>query len=46
VGVVTDSSGAVVPLALVTINNEDTGLRQTATTDTEGALQLPQVGDR
>src|SRR4051812_1875511 len=43
VGVVTDSSGAVVPMALVTINNEDTGLRQTATTDTEGRYNFPRL---
>src|SRR3954454_774374 len=43
VGVVSDSSGAVVPMALVTINNEDTGLRQTATTDTEGRYNFPRL---
>jgi len=43
VGVVTDSSGAVVPSALVTITNEGTGLRQTATTDTEGRYNFPRL---
>jgi outer membrane receptor protein involved in Fe transport len=43
VGVVSDSSGAVVPSALVTITNEDTGLRQTATTDNEGRYNFPRL---
>ena len=44
VGVVNDSSGAIVPEAVVTISNEGTGLKQSATTDSGGRynfLRLP-----
>ena len=35
-GVVSDSSGAVVPGAKLTLNNQQTGLSRTATSDAQG----------
>jgi hypothetical protein len=43
VGVVNDSSGAIVPGALVTITNEGTGLQQSATSDSGGRYNFPRL---
>ena len=43
VGLVTDSSDAVVPAAVVTITNRDTGLRRTVKTDQAGRFNFPQL---
>src|SRR5581483_678420 len=43
VGVVTDSSGAVVPGATVTLTNERTGLKQGAVSDAAGRYTFPQL---
>jgi outer membrane receptor protein involved in Fe transport len=43
VGVVNDSSGAIVPGAVVTIVNEGTGLQQSATTDSGGRYNFPRL---
>ena len=43
VGVVNDSSGAIVPGAVVTIANEGTGLQQSATTDSGGRYNFPRL---
>lgn len=42
-GQVTDSSGAALPLAEVTITNRDTGSKRTAETDSEGRFDFPQL---
>src|SRR5262245_7059894 len=43
VGVVTDTSGAVVPGATVTASNLKTGAQRVATTDNGGAYQIPNL---
>ena len=43
-GEVSDSSGALVPGAKVTIRNVDTGISRTATTDAAGRYRIPQLG--
>jgi len=43
VGEVTDSTGAVVPGASITITNQETGLKRNATTDDEGRFNFPQL---
>lgn len=43
VGAVTDSTGAVVPNAVVTVSSDDTGLRRTAQTNDSGAYTFPQL---
>src|SRR5271157_5534270 len=43
VGQVTDSSDAVIPAAIVTITNRDTGLRRTVKTDQAGRFNFPQL---
>src|SRR5688500_6697695 len=40
-GLVTDSSGAVIPGAQVTVLNVGTNVRSTATTDTSGSYTVP-----
>ncbi len=42
-GVVTDSSGAAVPGATVTIKNMDTGLTRTVTTTDDGSYSAPEL---
>jgi hypothetical protein len=42
-GVVTDSSGAAVPGATVTIKNVDTGLSRTVTTTDDGSYSAPEL---
>ena len=42
-GQVTDSSGAVVPGATVTITNRDTGLKRAVHTDAAGRFNFPQL---
>lgn len=42
-GQVTDSSGAVVPGATVTINNRDMGLKRSVRTDPAGRFNFPQL---
>ena len=42
-GTVTDSSGAVVPGATVTIKNVDTGLTRTLTTSDDGSYSAPEL---
>ncbi|MDM7997409.1 MAG: carboxypeptidase-like regulatory domain-containing protein [Acidobacteriota bacterium] len=42
-GTVTDSSGAVVPGAMVTATNEGTGVISTATTNTAGVYSFPRL---
>src|SRR5208283_3150045 len=43
VGQVTDSSDAVVPAAIVTITNRDTGSKRTVKTDQAGRFNFPQL---
>ena len=43
VGEVTDSTGAVVPGASITITNQETGLKRNATTDDAGRFNFPQL---
>jgi hypothetical protein len=43
VGQVTDASGAAVPDVKVTITNKETGLHRSATTDTSGRFDFPQL---
>jgi hypothetical protein len=43
VGIVTDSSAAVIPGATVTVKNEKTGLSRQATADERGAYSVPQL---
>src|SRR5690242_11232357 len=43
VGLVSDSSGATVPDALVTITNTGTGLQQTTKTDSGGRYNFPRL---
>ena len=43
IGEVTDTTGAVVPDATVTITNQETGLKRTAKTDSGGRLNFPQL---
>jgi len=43
IGQVTDTTGAVVPDAAVTITNQETGLKRTAKTDSGGRLNFPQL---
>jgi hypothetical protein len=43
-GVVTDSSGAVVPDAAVTVTNADTGIARTAKTNGEGLYRVLSLG--
>src|SRR5580658_2796170 len=43
VGTVTDSSGAAIPRASVTVSNTETGLRRSATTDSNGRFDFPQL---
>src|SRR5918995_6853762 len=42
-GVITDSSGAVLPAVTVTIRNLDTGFSRTATTDAQGRYSFNAV---
>jgi hypothetical protein len=42
-GAVTDSSGAAVPGATVTIKNVDTGLTRTVTTTDDGSYAVPEL---
>jgi hypothetical protein len=42
-GEVTDSTGAVVPGAMVTVVNRDTGLKRSAATDAGGRFNFPQL---
>ena len=42
-GQVTDSSNAVVPAAIVTVTNRETGLKRTARTDDAGRFNFPQL---
>lgn len=42
-GVVRDSTGAVVPGASISIVNQDTGFRREATTDNSGEYEMPYV---
>src|SRR5579872_1341840 len=43
IGQVTDTTGAVVPDATVTITNQETGLKRTAKTDSGGRLNFTQL---
>ena len=43
IGLVADTTGAVVPDATVTITNQETGLKRTAKTDSGGRLNFPQL---
>jgi hypothetical protein len=43
VGQVTDTSGAVIPSANITIANQETGLKRTAKTDDGGRFNFPQL---
>jgi outer membrane receptor protein involved in Fe transport len=43
VGVVSDSSGATIPGALVTITNQGTGLQQNTSTDSSGRYNFPRL---
>jgi Carboxypeptidase regulatory-like domain len=43
VGQVNDASGAGVPRATVTVTNQDTGLKRSATTDDSGRFSFPQL---
>ena len=43
VGEVTDATGAVVPGASITITNQETGLKRSATTDDAGRFNFPQL---
>jgi len=42
-GTVTDSSGAAVPGAIVTVKNNDTGLNRTVTTVEDGSYEVPEL---
>jgi hypothetical protein len=42
-GTVTDNTGAVVPLAIVTVTNIGTGTQTAVTTDSSGAYTVPQL---
>ena len=42
-GTVTDSTGAVVPGAAITVTNGSTGSSTTATTDSKGYYVVPQL---
>ena len=42
-GQVSDDSGAPIPRALITVTNNDTGLKRTATTDNFGRFNFPQL---
>src|SRR5215472_15774708 len=42
-GVVSDSSGAVIPAATVTLNNLQTGLLRTSTSDAQGHYLFPAL---
>src|SRR5690349_16026771 len=46
-GDVTDSTGAVVPNATITVQNVGTGLERTATTSSSGSYRVPElpIGD-
>src|SRR5271163_4112268 len=43
VGQVSDTSGAGVPRATVTVTNNETGLKRSATTDDSGRFNFPQL---
>src|SRR5271169_2208244 len=43
IGQVSDTSGAAVPGATVTISNKETGLKRSATTDSSGRFSFPQL---
>ncbi|MBI1955201.1 MAG: carboxypeptidase regulatory-like domain-containing protein, partial [Acidobacteria bacterium] len=43
-GTISDSTGAVIPGATVTIRNVETGISRTATTDAAGRYRVPQLG--
>ena len=43
IGQVTDVTGAAVPAALVSISNLETGLQRSATTDSQGRFDFPQL---
>jgi len=43
IGRVTDASGAAVPSATVTVTNNGTGLRRSASTDDAGRFNFPQL---
>ena len=43
IGTVTDSSGAAVPGATVTVKNEDTGLARTTVTSDDGSYSIPEL---
>ena len=42
-GLATDPSGGSVPNASVTLTNQDTGVRRTASTNTSGAYSFPDL---
>jgi hypothetical protein len=42
-GTITDASGGVIPKAMVTAKNVDTGIRQTVTTDSKGFYSFPSL---
>jgi hypothetical protein len=42
-GIVTDSSGASIPAASITVVNEDTGFRRTATAREDGGYRVPSL---
>src|SRR5207248_4457706 len=42
-GTVTDPAGAVVPAATVKVQNEDTGLNKTVTTEADGTFLFPAM---
>ncbi|MBI4464390.1 MAG: carboxypeptidase regulatory-like domain-containing protein, partial [Acidobacteria bacterium] len=43
-GAVSDSTGAVIPGATVTVRNVETGISRTITTDAAGRYRVPQLG--
>jgi hypothetical protein len=43
IGQVSDASGAAVPRATVTVTNQETGLRRSASTDDSGRFNFPQL---
>jgi hypothetical protein len=42
-GTVTDPTGAVIPNATITVENVDTGLKRSTTTDATGSYSFPQM---
>ena len=43
-GKVTDSTGAIIPGASVSVRNVETGINRTTTSDAQGRYQVPQLG--